>query len=134
MHHYTVAEANALLPELSRVLTELRDHAQQLASLKTRESEVKKKVRSNGYHNPGEDTMVASITTNVEEGVNEGINQLNEWNIELKDVSEGLVDFPAMHEGRTVFLCWKLGEPEVAFWHEISSGFAGRQAIDSTFE
>jgi hypothetical protein len=51
----------------------------------------------------------------------------------LKDFSEGLVDFPAVLDGRKVLLCWKLGEPEVAYWHEWRAGFAGRRPIDAGF-
>jgi hypothetical protein len=48
---------------------------------------------------------------------------------EIKDLESGLIDFPTIWEGREVFLCWKLGEPEVEFWHEIDAGFAGRQPL-----
>ena len=52
---------------------------------------------------------------------------------EPKDLVAGLVDFPALLEGRKVWLCWKLGEPEVAWWHECRDGFAGRRPIDAPF-
>lgn len=48
----------------------------------------------------------------------------------VKDINTGLVDFPALHEGREVYLCWQYGESEIAFWHEVEAGFAGRQPID----
>jgi len=130
---YTVAEANARLPELTRLLTEIRAQAQQLAALKGRLSTVKEKVRRNGYHNPAEDTTVASIEEGIEQAISMGINQLAQWGIELKDLNTGLIDFPALYEGRTVYLCWQLGEPEVGYWHETDAGFAGRQPIDDTF-
>ena len=47
----------------------------------------------------------------------------------LKDVQLGLVDFPAEREGEIVYLCWQFGEPEVAFWHRVEDGFAGRQPL-----
>ena len=50
--------------------------------------------------------------------------------VHIKDLNIGLMDFPCLHGGREVFLCWKFGEPRVEFWHEIESGFAGRQPID----
>jgi hypothetical protein len=59
--------------------------------------------------------------------------ELADVGCELKDLSGGLVDFPARLEGRKVLLCWKLGEPEVAYWHELRAGFAGRQPIDVDF-
>jgi hypothetical protein len=52
---------------------------------------------------------------------------------ELKDFRQGAIDFPAWHAGRKVRLCWKLGEPEVAWWHEIHAGFAGRRSVEATF-
>ncbi len=49
--------------------------------------------------------------------------------VEFKDYVQGLVDFPAQRDGRTVYLCWRLGEPAVEYWHEIDAGYAGRQPI-----
>jgi len=48
----------------------------------------------------------------------------------LRDIDRGLVDFPAIVEGREVYLCWELGEDEVCFWHDISSGYRGREPLD----
>jgi hypothetical protein len=50
--------------------------------------------------------------------------------VELKDYVQGLVDFPAEREGRVVYLCWRLGEPAVEFWHEVDAGYTGRQRLD----
>lgn len=50
--------------------------------------------------------------------------------VEFKDYTQGLVDFPALREGRIVYLCWRLGEPAVEFWHEIDAGYAGRQPLE----
>jgi len=60
-------------------------------------------------------------------------HELAEVGCELKDLSGGLVDFPAMFEGRKILLCWKLGEAEVTCWHELRAGFAGRRPIDAEF-
>jgi hypothetical protein len=59
--------------------------------------------------------------------------ELADVGCEPKDLTDGLVDFPAIHEGRQVWLCWKLGEPEVAWWHGPDDGFAGRRPIDAEF-
>ena len=127
---YTVAEANARLPDLTRLLAEMRSEGQQLAALQDRLAATAEKVKGNGYHNPTEDSLVSGIAGDLEGKLREGIEQLAEWEIELKDLGTGLVDFPALREGRTVYLCWQLGEPEVAFWHETTTGFAGRQPLD----
>ncbi len=58
------------------------------------------------------------------------LGQLNHWDIVVRDLEEGLCDFPADREGRLVYLCWKLGEDAIDFWHEIDEGFRGRQPVD----
>ena len=55
--------------------------------------------------------------------------ELRTLHIELKDYFTGLIDFPCWMDGREVFLCWRLGEPEVSHWHELDAGFAGRQKL-----
>ena len=55
------------------------------------------------------------------------VQELNALGVELKDYYTGLVDFPGWMNGHEVYLCWRLGEPEVAHWHELDAGFAGRQ-------
>ena len=61
--------------------------------------------------------------------VQELIERLQEWEIQLRDVDTGLVDFPAIVEGEEAFLCWRLGEPEVAYWHRPDDGFPGRRPL-----
>lgn len=131
---YTVAEANALLPELTSLLENMRSHGEQLASLQGKQVGTLKKMRGNGHHDPSEDAMMGRLVQDLEEGLRKGIAQLAEWGIQLKDLATGLVDFPALREERTVFLCWQLGEPEVAFWHETTTGFGGRQPLDNTMQ
>lgn len=60
-------------------------------------------------------------------------DELTDVGCELKDWASGLVDFPAIHEGRQVWLCWKLGEPKVEHWHELYSGFSGRKPVGPNF-
>jgi hypothetical protein len=58
------------------------------------------------------------------------LHQINDMGIEVKDLTIGLIDFPALYEDRVVYLCWKVGEESVQFWHELESGFSGRKRID----
>jgi hypothetical protein len=57
------------------------------------------------------------------------VSELAALGVELKDSTIGLIDFPGLIDGREVCLCWKLGEAEVAFWHEVDAGFSGRQSL-----
>jgi hypothetical protein len=58
------------------------------------------------------------------------IHRIQATNVLIKDINLGLLDFPAWKDGREVYLCWQYGEEDIAFWHEIEAGYAGRQPID----
>jgi len=68
------------------------------------------------------------------ETLREQIEAIQDTGCVIKDIEVGLVDWPALHQGREVLLCWKYGEPEVGFWHELNTGFAGRRPISELEE
>jgi hypothetical protein len=57
------------------------------------------------------------------------VDEIAEHGAEVKDLDEGLIDFPALRQGETVLLCWKLGEDEIRYWHRVEDGFAGRRPL-----
>jgi hypothetical protein len=59
------------------------------------------------------------------------VHQIQDLGVILKDINTGLLDFTALRDGREVYLCWRYGEGQIAFWHEIDAGFAGRQPIET---
>ena len=59
------------------------------------------------------------------------VHKILDTGVQIKDINIGLLDFSAMREGREVYLCWQYGENDIAYWHEIDEGYAGRQAIES---
>ena len=63
----------------------------------------------------------------------EAVEEVQEFGCLLKDLDIGLVDFPTLYRGREVYLCWRLGEPSIRYWHGVDEGFAGRKEIDSDF-
>jgi len=63
--------------------------------------------------------------------LDQAVRQILATGAQLKDINTGLLDFPALRDGHEVYLCWKVGEREIAYWHEIDAGFAGRQPIDT---
>jgi hypothetical protein len=128
--YYTLAEANAMLPALTVLLQRLQALGRQQGMVQTRTAEVTRTVKSNGHHNPIEDAMVTQAGRALGEALRDGVEQLVDWGIVLKDLESGLVDFPAMREDREVYLCWRLGEDEVRYWHEVDTGFAGRMPVD----
>ena len=128
--YYTLEEANLILPQLTGLLEQLQALGRQKGMVDGRVAEVTTKVRGNGHHNPIEDPMVTQASQALTEALRAGLQQIDDWDIELKDLSTGLVDFMAWREDREVYLCWRLGEPEVGYWHELSTGFAGRLPVD----
>jgi hypothetical protein len=69
----------------------------------------------------------------VGQKLRETINEVQEFGCVIKDLDIGLLDFPTLFRGREVYLCWKLGEPSISYWHGVDEGFAGRKEIDQDF-
>ncbi|HJR45000.1 MAG TPA: DUF2203 domain-containing protein [Actinomycetota bacterium] len=117
---YTVDEANALLPYLAPTLVELRDRSEEAARIK---EQMEVASASNGGSTQRE--RWARTLARVQELA----ERLEEWEIVLRDLDSGLVDFPAVVEGQEAYLCWRLGEPEIAHWHSPDDGFRGRRRL-----
>lgn len=120
--YYSVAEANALLPQVRTIVQRIRETQTTLAQDKT-VARVREKAAQNGGGQPSR--HLAEMTRTLEQD----LNQLQQWGIVLRDPSIGLIDFLHHREGETVFLCWKLGEPAVEWWHPVDTGIAGRQRL-----
>jgi hypothetical protein len=67
------------------------------------------------------------------EGLKAAIEQIQEFGCVIKDLDVGLIDFTTLYRGEEVYLCWKLGESGIRFWHGTHEGFAGRKPIDEEF-
>ena len=119
---YSVDEANALVPKLRTLLERVRTTQQALAEDKTLAA-VREKAAHNGGGLPN--NRLAELTRALERD----LRQIREWGILLRDPSIGLIDFYHKREGETVFLCWKLGEAKVEWWHAVDTGIAGRQRL-----
>ena len=119
---YSVEAANALLPKLKPLLQRIRDTQLALAGDKTLAA-VKAKAAHNGGGLPGR--HLSELTKTLDRD----LRQLQELGIVLRDPSIGLIDFYHQRQGETVFLCWKLGEGNVEWWHPVHSGIAGRERL-----
>jgi hypothetical protein len=118
---FTREEANAMLPELREWLTRMREARQVVLRSGER---VRAAVAGNGGGPEGQEYTEATRT------LKEGVERLSAEGIILRDVEAGLVDFPSEREGRLVFLCWRLGEDDVAHWHDVDTGFPGRKPLE----
>jgi len=121
---FTLKEANSTLPLVKRIVADI---------VKTHAKAMHHRQRVEAL-NPGREHSVAQDQLHrALEHLQEFLDELNSIGIELKDPQIGLVDFVARQDGRDVYLCWKLGEETIAYWHELDAGVAGRKPI-ATFK
>lgn len=122
---FTVAEASALLPTLRPLLESLRDLGRRLAQ----ERSAGSLQALRGGNGGGEAARsVAASTARMAEVLEE----IEAHGVVVKDPRAGLIDFPAVHRGAEIYLCWRLEEEDLAWWHPRDTGFAGRRSIDWT--
>jgi hypothetical protein len=121
--HFTRAEASALLPQLTTLLSRLRDARDELTDAETHEA-LSEAAPTNGGGERGRRVGIAFLE------VRRLIDTVEQAGIVLRDIDRGLIDFPALIDGREVYLCWELGEEEVAYWHDLEGGYGGRKPLD----
>ena len=121
--YFSVNEANALLPRLTHLLEGMLAARQRILDERATWGPIIEKADGNGGGAQGKRLYhdTDKIQTILEE--------INDLGCFVKDVDSGLVDFPALRQGREVYLCWKLGEPRVAYWHDTDTGFSGREPL-----
>ena len=120
--HFTVEQANAALPHLKPLLQKLRDARDMLTDEQAHEA-LTDSAPSNGGGDPGTQVGEAFLE------VRRLLLALGEGGIVVRDIDRGLIDFPTIIDGEEVYLCWELGEDEVAFWHELDAGYRGRRPL-----
>jgi hypothetical protein len=121
--HYSVDEANALLPRVKPVLRKLRDAKDMLTDEDAHEL-LSEAAPTNGGGESGRQVGEAFLE------VRRLLGALQEAGIVVRDIDRGLIDFPAVLDGEEVYLCWELGEDGVEYWHDLESGYRGRQPLD----
>ncbi len=120
--HWTPEEANQLRPIVGATVRRLRA-AREVLAQDGFDSEFALLAESTGGAWPGAERAKAAIDVTL------GFEALERLDIVVRDLDRGLVDFPAVIDGREVYLCWLVDEPAVTHWHAIESGFAGRQPL-----
>lgn len=127
--YYTAAEANGALPLVRAIVRDIADLA---TELRERYERMSKARPDRGATSPLHREELQHAEEELERGqerLREYQQELDKLGILLKDPYTGLIDFPCWMEGREVYLCWRLGETDVAHWHEVDAGFAGRQKL-----
>ena len=129
--YFTVDEAH-------RALTLIRPIVQDILSKMKRAQEIQENVKltKSQLMSDRRETELLTALRQAEQLLNEieyHIKELEGVGVLLRDLNCGLVDFPCLHDGRVVYLCWRIDESSINFWHELESGFAGRKTIDVSF-
>jgi hypothetical protein len=130
---FTVEQANAMLPLVRAIVGDLAKLSQDVIERRGRLSQL---LAGRETDDVASDDLYAAELAQVEEELEKDSQRLQSFVQELRDLGvepkngpQGLVDFPSLIDGRLVYLCWKLGEPEVTYWHELDAGFVGRQPL-----
>ncbi len=122
--HYTREEATASLGQVAELLETMRDARERLTDTDVREA-LAEAAPTNGGGLPGRHVSEAFLR------LREAAGRLREMEVVLRDLERGLVDFPALRDGREVYLCWvEREEDDIAFWHDLDAGYAGREPLD----
>ncbi len=119
---FTLQQANKALPLVTRIVRDIVNTHERATQLQAKLEE-----------STGRETALQSQLDSALEQLQDYVDELGSIGVELKDYESGLIDFPGRHQGRDIYLWWKLGEEKVTHWHELHSGYAGRQST-STLE
>jgi hypothetical protein len=123
--YYDIDAANARLAELRPLLTALREARDEVAAGQLRLA----RLQAADDADPALVTLEQEGMTITVRRMEQAVRQIDAWGVTLRDIGTGLVDFPALVNGRPIWLCWKLGEEDVAHWHELDAGIAGRKPL-----
>ncbi len=131
---FTLQQANATLPLVRAIVGDLVELSREVFERRHRLA-ILFEGRKRDTFGPYRDEL-AQIEEDLDRDtvrLQEYAEELEQLGVELRSATEGLVDFPAVMEDRLVFLSWKLGEPEVGFWHELDGGYQGRQPLNRSW-
>ena len=125
---FTLSEANRLIPQLEEHLTAVKRGKTVLIRTKDEIKKASSKAQFGGGSFAGPHYITALEQTS------ENLQAIQEMGVLVKDLDIVLCDFPYLMNGRIVYLCWKLGEAEIQWWHEVNSGYTGRQPLENEKE
>jgi hypothetical protein len=130
VRHFTPEEAKAALVGVRPLVEQMVAHRRAHVAAQARQEELEAHIRGNGGGIPPAELAEAAAEVDREaRELAHTIDDLSALGVEVKDIDEGLVDFPALRRGETVLLCWQLGEDDIAYWHTLEGGFAGRRPL-----
>ncbi|GGA78418.1 hypothetical protein GCM10011507_32050 [Edaphobacter acidisoli] len=132
---FTWSEAQTLLPVVEALLKKAQKAATLAAEIELRMQALSQKIFLSGGLLV-DIRRAAQRRAEREKAMQEAKDTMAEFDaigVQVKDLEKGLLDFPCIIDGKTVLLCWKLGEKEIGYWHTEEDGFAGRKPLDARF-
>ena len=139
---YSIDDANEALPEVERILLDLRDQRAELIQLRDAVVDASGEERESAERGGRTTGLVTEAGVQADDRrrlrlrmqglidqMQAGVTRLVERDVTLREIETGLIDFPALVNGRQVWLCWRLGEGPIEWWHELGDGFGGRTPL-----
>jgi hypothetical protein len=126
---FDLDEANEALRELEPILAALRDQRSELIRLRDRVLAATSGGEASPRDPSDELRLLRMRMQGVIDQMQAGVARIDELGATLRDIETGLIDFPALAGGRQIWLCWRLGEGPIEWWHELSTGFGGRLSL-----
>jgi hypothetical protein len=132
---FTLGEAQTLLPVLEALLRKAQAAGARAGELESEMQQLTQRIfLSGGMHvNVAQAAKRRASREKALEEARDTLTEIDEIGVQVKDLEKGLLDFPCILDGKTVLLCWKLGEKEIGYWHTTEDGFAGRKPLDGRF-
>jgi hypothetical protein len=132
---FNLEEAERLLPEVERLLRSAIESKKSLETADQSIGDARQHIMSQGGSLPDRATLARARRQREQSAaeLQEALQQIGSSGVLVKDLDVGLIDFPCLMNDREVYLCWKLGEGHIEFWHHVEDGFAGRKPVDKQF-
>ena len=134
MKYFTPEEANNLIPRLEELISLLRASleellANQVAAEALTNSESPPGGNGHSIHLESRARALQAERRQIEGHLQQGLDEASSLGIEIKDINAGLADFRTLRGGREVYLCWRMGEQSIEYWHELDTGYGGRERL-----
>jgi hypothetical protein len=128
-HYFTREEAEALLPAITLILHKIQDEREKMSIVEGELEGLQIQSMGNGHHLQERIQRLQRAVVEAVQSMRNAVEELQEVGCVLKDPDTGLIDFLSLRDGYEVYLCWRLGEDRIRFWHDLDTGFAGRQPL-----
>ena len=127
---FRLSEARAMLPRVDALLTAVQAAQREAADTQALILALRRAASGDGSSLQTDSGGLETKLRDLANSMREAVQEITEMGVQIKDLERGLVDWVGLREERKVYICWERGEPEIAFWHELDTGFAGRQPIE----